>query len=111
MPTEKKSVSGVHSGCVRCPPACRIASLRRCLWACALQIERLREWMRRTESLTMSPQEEHLNRIVGSTFRVQILDNELELSPVSRARIEQTESIRQLEVMIDLYMLSSDAFR
>lgn len=45
----------------------------------------------------MSRQEEHLNRVIRSIFRLQGLNIELELFPVPGARIEQTEPIRQLE--------------
>jgi len=46
----------------------------------------------------MSPQKEHFNRISVSTLSVQSLDIDLELLPVVRARIDQTESIWQLGI-------------
>jgi len=52
----------------------------------------------------MSPHKEHLNRIVGSALQVQIRDLELELFPVPRTRIEQTESVWQLQVTIELQL-------
>ena len=53
---------------------------------------------RLTVTFTMSPQEEYLDRFIGITFRVQILDFELEVFPVSRTRVQQTESIWQLKL-------------
>ena len=52
----------------------------------------------------MSRQKEHLNRILGSASQVQSLDPELELLPVPRTRIEQTESVWQLQVTIELQL-------
>lgn len=63
-----------------------------------------RERTRPTEPLAVPPQEEHLNRILRSTLHVQSLYLELEGFPVPGTRIEQTESIWQLESRIDFQL-------
>jgi len=104
VPSLKKSQSGFYCGYIQCLPLCRILPLRRCLWTNVLGTEARRERMRPTEPLAMSRQKEHLNRILGSASQVQSLDPELELLPVPRTRIEQTESVWQLQVTIELQL-------